>query len=181
MSRKSASCNQSINQSCSSRCTQLKVVQLYSERWVHLKPILQLLKNFPAFYGNRRFMTVFTRALHWSLSWARSIQSIPSRPISLKPILILSTHLCLGRPSALFFYIHPLLFAHWVKIFRCLAVNPVEQFAYVRWNAIALIQNTNFKHTISIDRNSTESVVWFLVARNKVVLWRYTISLLHDT
>jgi hypothetical protein len=27
-------------------------------------PILQLLKNFPAFYGSRRF----TRALHWSLS-----------------------------------------------------------------------------------------------------------------
>jgi hypothetical protein len=30
-------------------------------------PIVQLLKNFPAFYGNRRFITVFTRALHWSL------------------------------------------------------------------------------------------------------------------
>jgi hypothetical protein len=37
---------------------------------------VQLLKNFPAFYGTRRFITVFTRALHWSLSWARSIQSI---------------------------------------------------------------------------------------------------------
>jgi hypothetical protein len=24
---------------------------------------------------------VFTRALHWSISWARSIQSIPSHPI----------------------------------------------------------------------------------------------------
>jgi hypothetical protein len=32
-------------------------------------------------------------ALHWSLSWARSIQSIPSHPISLNSILILSTHL----------------------------------------------------------------------------------------
>jgi hypothetical protein len=31
-------------------------------------PIVQLLKNFPAFYGTRRFITVFTRALHWSLS-----------------------------------------------------------------------------------------------------------------
>jgi hypothetical protein len=41
-------------------------------------PIVQLLKNFPAFYGTRRFITVFIRALHWSLSWARSIQSIPS-------------------------------------------------------------------------------------------------------
>jgi hypothetical protein len=31
-------------------------------------PIVQLLKNFPAFYGTRRFITVFIRALHWSLS-----------------------------------------------------------------------------------------------------------------
>jgi hypothetical protein len=31
-------------------------------------PIVQLLEHFPAFYGNRRFITVFTRALHRSLS-----------------------------------------------------------------------------------------------------------------
>jgi hypothetical protein len=46
---------------------------------------------------------VFTRALHWSLFWARSIQSIPSHPISLRFILILSTHLRLGLPSGLFY------------------------------------------------------------------------------
>jgi hypothetical protein len=28
-------------------------------------PIVQILKNFPAFYGTRRFIVVFTRALHW--------------------------------------------------------------------------------------------------------------------
>jgi hypothetical protein len=45
---------------------------------LHAKlPLAQLLKNFPTFYGTWRFITVFTRALHWSLSWARSIQSIP--------------------------------------------------------------------------------------------------------
>jgi hypothetical protein len=33
---------------------------------------------------------VFTGVLHWSLFWARSIQSIPSHPISLRSILILS-------------------------------------------------------------------------------------------
>jgi hypothetical protein len=33
---------------------------------------------------------MFTRALHWSLSWTRSIQSIPSHPMSLRSILILS-------------------------------------------------------------------------------------------
>jgi hypothetical protein len=48
-------------------------------------------QELPAFYGTRRFITVFTRALHWSLSWARSIQFIPSHPISLRYILILIT------------------------------------------------------------------------------------------
>jgi hypothetical protein len=33
---------------------------------------------------------VLTRALDWSLSWARSIKSIPSHPIFLRSILILS-------------------------------------------------------------------------------------------
>jgi hypothetical protein len=47
---------------------------------------------------------VFTRALHWSLSWARSIQSTPSHPISPRFILILSTHLRLGHPSGLLPY-----------------------------------------------------------------------------
>jgi hypothetical protein len=41
---------------------------------------VQPLKNFRAFYGTRRFNTVFTRALHWSLSWAIYIQSTPSHP-----------------------------------------------------------------------------------------------------
>jgi hypothetical protein len=31
-------------------------------------PIVQPLKNFPAIYGTRRLITVFTRALHLSLS-----------------------------------------------------------------------------------------------------------------
>jgi hypothetical protein len=30
--------------------------------------VAQLLKNFPTFYGTQRFITVFTRALHWFLS-----------------------------------------------------------------------------------------------------------------
>jgi hypothetical protein len=37
----------------------------------------ELLKKFPAFYGTRRFITAFTKALHLSLSWARLIQSMP--------------------------------------------------------------------------------------------------------
>jgi hypothetical protein len=65
-------------------------------------PIVQLLKNFPAFYRVWRFITVFTRALHLSLSWDTSIQSIPYYSITLGSILILSTHHHLGLPSGLF-------------------------------------------------------------------------------
>jgi hypothetical protein len=66
----------------------------YLRSWALLEePLIgQPLKNFPEFYGTRRFITVFTRALHWSLSWALSNQSI----------LILSTHLRLGLPNGLF-------------------------------------------------------------------------------
>jgi hypothetical protein len=58
-------------------------------------------------YETRRFITVFTRALHWSLFSPRSIQSIPSHPIALRSILILSTHLRLGPPSGLFPSVFP--------------------------------------------------------------------------
>jgi hypothetical protein len=62
----------------------------------------QLVKKFPAFYGTWRFITTFTSARHLFLSWARSIQSMPPYPTSWRSILILSFHLRLGRPSALF-------------------------------------------------------------------------------
>jgi hypothetical protein len=58
----------------------LSISLTHSWSWALLEKlsIMQLLKNFPAFYATWRFITVFTRALHWSLFWARSIQSIPS-------------------------------------------------------------------------------------------------------
>jgi len=58
-------------------------------------------QEFPALYGTRRFITVFTSARHLSLSWANSIQS-PTPPISRRSILILSYHLRLGLPNGLF-------------------------------------------------------------------------------
>ena len=51
----------------------------------------KLLKKFPAFYATRRFITVFTRARHLSLSWARLIRSMPPHPTSRRSILILSS------------------------------------------------------------------------------------------
>ena len=43
----------------------------------------QLVKKFPALYGTQRFITAFTSACHLSLSWDRSIQSMPPPPIPL--------------------------------------------------------------------------------------------------
>ena len=40
----------------------------------------QLVKKFQAFYGTRRFITALISARHMSLSWARSIHSMPPTP-----------------------------------------------------------------------------------------------------
>jgi hypothetical protein len=55
---------------------------------------------------------VFTSALHWSLSWARSILSIAHHPISLRSNLILSSHLHLGLPSGLYPFGSPTKILH---------------------------------------------------------------------
>jgi hypothetical protein len=55
----------------------------YLRSWalLHKLPIVQPLKNIPAFCGIRRFITVFTRNFQWSISSARSIQPIPYHSI----------------------------------------------------------------------------------------------------
>jgi hypothetical protein len=55
--------------------------------------VTQLIKKFPALYGTRRIITVFTTARHWSKSWARCIQYTTSHPISPRCILILYSRL----------------------------------------------------------------------------------------
>jgi hypothetical protein len=45
-------------------------------------------------YGVSMFINVFTRVCHFQ-SWARCIKSTPCQPMTLKPISILSSHLCL--------------------------------------------------------------------------------------
>jgi hypothetical protein len=55
--------------------------------------VLQLLKNTAAFYESRNSITEFTAVLHWSLSWARQIQSKPPHPIPSSSIPIQSTHI----------------------------------------------------------------------------------------
>jgi hypothetical protein len=62
----------------------------------------KLVKKFSTFYGTRRFITALISARHLCLSWASSIQSIPSHPTTWRSILILSSYLGLGLPSGLF-------------------------------------------------------------------------------
>jgi len=40
-------------------------------------------KKFPSFYRTPKFITMFTRSHHCSLSWARCFQSTTSHPIYL--------------------------------------------------------------------------------------------------
>ena len=62
----------------------------------------QVVKNFPALDGTRRFITAFTTARQSSLSWVRWIQFTSSCPISWRLISMLSPHLHLGLPLDLF-------------------------------------------------------------------------------
>jgi len=62
--------------------------------------ITELVKNFPAFYGTRRFINMFTRPCYCFLSWVRCVPSTIYKPILVR-VFILSTYLCLVLSSVL--------------------------------------------------------------------------------
>jgi hypothetical protein len=68
----------------------------------------QPLKKFSTFYGTQRFITVFTTRRHWSLSWARRIQSTHPHNISLRAVPMLSSQLHTGLQSGLFPSVFPI-------------------------------------------------------------------------
>jgi hypothetical protein len=55
-----------------------QVSELTPCTWALLEkpPVAQPVKNFPTFYGTRRFITVFTRACHWSLTSKLKLNSV---------------------------------------------------------------------------------------------------------
>jgi hypothetical protein len=76
-------------------------ITLWSWALLERLPVVQALDRFPAFYGSRRFITAFTRALQLYPFWVRPIQFTLSHTISSRSILILPTYLLLDLPSVL--------------------------------------------------------------------------------
>jgi hypothetical protein len=67
----------------------------------NISPVSTLL-TYSMAYGTRRFNVANTRAFDYSLSWAESTQFLVLIPISLRCILILSSHLRLGLHKGFF-------------------------------------------------------------------------------
>jgi hypothetical protein len=106
---------------------------------------VQPLGSFLAFYGTRKFIPTFTRALHLYLSLARPIQSKPPRPVSTRSIL-LSTHLRLGLPTGPFPF--PLELDH--PVFNSLHCATIIFFHRMRSSAL----RPTFQPSNQEDRNS---------------------------
>ncbi|PNF43097.1 hypothetical protein B7P43_G02301, partial [Cryptotermes secundus] len=118
----------------------------------------------------RRFITVFTRALHWSLSRAKAIQSTPPHPISIRSILILSTHLRLGLPSGLLPSLFPtnILYAfllspiratcpaHLILLYMIILTMLGEEYSFLQPPVTSslfgpnILLNTLFSNTLSL-------------------------------
>ena len=87
-------------------------------------------------YETRNFNAAVTRALQQSLSWAEPTQFFVLIPISLRSILILSSHLHLGLPKGLFSVGFP------VKILKALLPSSILATWPAHLNLLVLITLT---------------------------------------
>jgi hypothetical protein len=81
---------------------QLKFKADSRSNYMEQSPSWKTSQEVPHLLWNLKHITIFTRVCPWSLSLARCIHVTPSHPLSLRCILILSSHIQLGVLSSLF-------------------------------------------------------------------------------
>ena len=104
----------------------------------------QLVTSFAEFYGTHWVVAVFTTAHHFCLSWARSIESKPFYPISLRSVLILLSYIRLALPSDLF----PSRFPH--QNFVCISFLPVRASCLTHLIRRTWSPSRSFLHTVHV-------------------------------
>jgi hypothetical protein len=89
-------------QTPSANLSVLKILTQWSWTILERPLVWQLLNKFPASHGARRFITVFTRTVHWIQFGARSIQYIPPNHLYFYKIYLNIIYLRLGLNNGLF-------------------------------------------------------------------------------
>lgn len=99
-------------------------------------------------YLSWSFVTIFTAACYWPLSWASWIHSIPLHPVSLRSIVI-PFCLCLGLSSGVFLFRFSgrLLYVFLFTPMLCTPCQPQPPWFYHHNSIWWRIQIMNFKHT----------------------------------
>jgi hypothetical protein len=126
----------------------------------------QLVKKLSAFYGTRMYITVFTIARRWTLSWARWIQSTPSRHIYLMPTQPLiqwvpgTLSLGMKKPAREADHSHlvPTSKNEW-------SYTSTPQYAFMAWCSVKAQGQLYFYHSNIILPSTPRSSEWFLPFR----------------
>jgi len=115
-------------------------------------------QKFSTFYGTQRFITVFWRSHHLSLFWDRFIQSMLSCSVSLRSVVIISSHWHSGLLSGceaphFFIFLQPVITgSHY-------GVNEMLSFwiLYTVWSGSFLLA---FQNNLSIQPSSVNQDPW---------------------
>jgi hypothetical protein len=120
-------------------------------RWVPLDnpPVAQLLKSFATFYGIRRFIAAFTRAL----SHINPVHITPSYPRS---ILISSFHLGLCLPSVSFLIYFPI----WKKIYSQMKEDITESEREIKEQSEMQIQSSKWRNKEKLKEKLIQRNTW---------------------